>query len=102
MLPATRYSTSEWLIAGSVLGVNTNLTTYGVFAGESDPECLQHPFPWHYACLRRFLIMPQAQYSYTDNGFITAKLGLEKRIFQKGYINLSFEQNFGMTYVWES
>ncbi|MCK7536868.1 MAG: hypothetical protein MZV63_40875 [Marinilabiliales bacterium] len=93
VLPATRYSTSEWLIAGSVLGVNTNLTTYGVFAGESDPS-VYSTLSLGIRLPAEILLMPQAQYSYTDNGFMTAKLGLEKRIFQKGYINLSFEQNF--------
>jgi hypothetical protein len=38
--------------------------------------------------------MPQAQYNYTDGEFMTAKLGLEKRVLQKGYINLSWERNF--------
>ncbi|MRR19481.1 hypothetical protein EG827_04745 [bacterium] len=93
VLPATNYSTAEWLIAGSVLGVNTNLTTYGVFAGESDPG-VYSTLSLGIRLPREILIMPQAQYSYTDGGFMTAKVGFEKRIFQKGYVNLSFEQNF--------
>jgi cell division protein FtsN len=93
VLPATNYSTAEWLVAGSLLGVNTNLTTYGIFTGEKDPSIysqlsLAVRFPGD------FLIMPQAQYSYTDGEFMTAKLGLEKRVLQRGYINLSWERNF--------
>lgn len=93
ILPATRYSTAEWMIAGSLLGVNTNLTTYGVFAGESDPG-VYSTLSLGIRLPADILIMPQAQFSYTDKEFMTAKVGLEKRIFQKGYVNLSFEQNF--------
>ena len=93
VLPSTNYSTAEWLIAGSLLGVNTNLTTYGIFPGEGDPG-LYSTLSLGIRLPAEILIMPQAQFSYTDNGFMTAKLGLEKRIFQKGFVNLSFEQNF--------
>jgi cell division protein FtsN len=93
ILPATRYNTAEWLIAGSIFGVNTNLTTYGVFVGENDPG-VYSTLSLGIRLPAGFLVMPQVQYSYTDQGFMTGKLGLEKRIFEKGYINLSFEQNF--------
>jgi len=93
VLPSTNYSTAEWMIAGSLLGINTNLTTYGIFPGEGDPG-LYSTLSLGIRLPAEILIMPQAQFSYTDNGFMTAKLGLEKRIFQKGFVNLSFEQNF--------
>ncbi|MEZ5019256.1 MAG: SPOR domain-containing protein [Bacteroidales bacterium] len=93
VLPAANYSTAEWLIAGSLLGVNTNLTTYGIFAGENDPS-IYSMLSLAIRLPGEFLIMPQAQYSYTDSEFMTAKLGLEKRVFERGYINLSFERNF--------
>ena len=93
VLPATRYSTAEWLIAGSLFGVNTNLTTYGVFAGENDPG-VYSTLSLGIRLPAEILIMPQVQYSYTENEFMTAKLGLEKRIFERGYINVSWEQNF--------
>ncbi len=93
VLPSADYSTSEWLIAGSILGVSTNLTTYAVIPGTGDPS-LYSNLSLGVRLPAEILLMPQVQYSYTDNGFMTAKLSLEKRIFQKGYINLSFEQNF--------
>lgn len=93
VLPATSYSTAEWLIAGSLLGVNTNLTTFGVFPGTGDPGVFS-TLSLGIRLPAEILIMPQAQFSYTDREFMTAKAGIEKRIFQKGYINLSFERNF--------
>lgn len=93
VLPATDYSTAEWLIAGSLFGINTNLTTYGVFAGTNDPG-VYSTLSLGIRLPGEFFIMPQTQYSYTDNEFMTARLGIEKRIFEKGYINVSWEQNF--------
>jgi cell division protein FtsN len=93
VLPLTDYSTVEWLVAGSIMGINTNLTTYGIFAGENDPG-VYSTLSLAVRLPRNFLIMPQAQYSYSEGDFMTAKLGLEKRIFDKGYLNLSMERNF--------
>jgi len=93
VLPLTNYTTAEWMLAGSVLGVNTNLTTYGIFIGENDPS-IHSQLSFALRLPGEFLIMPQAQYSYSDGEFMTAKLGLEKRVFEKGYVNLSWERNF--------
>jgi len=93
VLPLTNYTTAEWMLAGSVLGVNTNLTTYGLFIGENEPS-LHSQLSFAVRLPGEFLIMPQAQYNYTDGEFMTAKLGLEKRVFEKGYVNLSWERNF--------
>ena len=32
ILPTSKYTTGEWLISGSLFGVNTNLTTYALFS----------------------------------------------------------------------
>ncbi|MCU0457484.1 MAG: SPOR domain-containing protein [Bacteroidales bacterium] len=93
VLPAANYSTAEWLLAGSILGVNTNLTTYGIFAGENDPS-IYSMLSLAIRLPGEFLIMPQAQFNYTDREFVTSKLGLEKRVFERGYVNLSWERNF--------
>ncbi|MFN2337155.1 MAG: SPOR domain-containing protein, partial [Bacteroidales bacterium] len=93
VLPAMNYSTAEWMIAGSIFGVNTNLTTYGVFAGTNDPG-VYSTLSLGIRLPAEILIMPQTQYNYTDNEFMTARLSIEKRIFEKGYINVSWEQNF--------
>lgn len=93
VLPSANYSTAEWLVAGSILGVNTNLTTYGIFAGENDPG-IYSMLSLAIRLPGEFLIMPQAQFNYSDMEFMTSKLGLEKRVFERGYVNLSWERNF--------
>ena len=37
VLPFSNYSTGEWLFSGSLYGVSTNLTTYGLFNSGIDP-----------------------------------------------------------------
>jgi cell division protein FtsN len=93
VLPLTDYTTAEWMLAGSLFGVNTNLTTYGLFVGNADPD-IHSQLSLAIRLPGEFLIMPQTQYSYTEGEFMTARLGLEKRVLQKGYVNLSVERNF--------
>ena len=93
VLPTTNYTTGEWMLSGSLMGVSTNLTTYALYIGNSAPYAysnlsLSFRFP------SNFTVIPQAQYSYTDKKFISAKLGLEKRLLKHGFLNLSYEQNF--------
>jgi cell division protein FtsN len=93
MLPVSDYTTAEWMIAGSLFGVNTNLTTYGIFADQNDPSIYSN-LSMGVRLPADFLIMPQVQYSYTGHEFISAKISLEKRLFERGYANISYEQNF--------
>jgi len=93
VLPTSDYTTGEWLFSGSVAGVSTNLTTYGLFVQENDP--------YFYINLSlgirlpaNFVLMPQAQYAYTTNEFISAKIAVEKNLTHKAFLNLSFEQVF--------
>ena len=93
VLPTSIYTSGEWLFSSSVLGVNTNLTTYAIFAGQSDPYIysnlsLAFRLPW------RIVLMPQAQYAYTRNQFLTARVKLEKPLFDRAFLTVSFEQDF--------
>ena len=93
VLPAINYTTGEWLLSGSLFRVNTNITTYALFIGNTSPYVytnlsLSFRFP------AGFTIIPQAQYGFTDNELLSTKLGLEKHLFQHGFLNLSYEQNY--------
>jgi hypothetical protein len=93
VLPASTYTTGEWLFSSSVRGVSTNLTTYAIFAGQTDPYVysnlsLAFRLPW------RIVLMPQAQYAYTRNMFLTAKVKLEKPLFDRAFLNVSYERDF--------
>ncbi len=93
VLPASKYTTAEWLISGSIFGVSTNLTTYALF--------VENVKPYLYSNLALalrlpggFILMPQAQYGYTENKLFSAKARLEKHVLKNGYLNFSYEQNF--------
>lgn len=93
VLPTTLYTTGEWLISGSLWGVNTNLTTYALFIGNTSPTVYSN-LALSFRLPGNFTITPQIQYGFTEKKLLTAKLRLEKRVFQNGFLNLSYEQMF--------
>lgn len=93
VMPISNYSTAEWLVSSSFHGISANLTTYGLFLSEVNPTIysnlsLSFNMPW------KMIFTPQVQFDYTQNAFISAKAGLEKRIFGNGYATLTYEDNF--------
>jgi hypothetical protein len=94
ILPASyKYTTGEWLFSGSLFGISTSVTTYGLFPENSNPYVYSN-LSLAYRLPGGFVLMPQAQYSYSDNEFISAKIALEKRFFSHAYLNASYEQLF--------
>jgi hypothetical protein len=93
ILPNLKNTNAEMLWSGSVYGISTNLTTYGLFNDVSKPYLysnlsLSFKLPW------RTSFTPQAQYEYNQNELISIKGSLEKPLFKKGFLNMSYEQNF--------
>jgi hypothetical protein len=93
VLPSSKYTTGEWLISGSLFGVNTNLTTYALFIEKVKPY-LYSNLALAFRLPAGFTLMPQIQYGYTENKLLSAKARLEKHVLKQGFINLSYEQNF--------
>ncbi len=93
VLPASKYTTGEWLYSGTLLGVNTNLTTYAIFIGETKPNVYSN-LSLLFRLPGGFVVTPQVQYQYTGNEFLSTKLILEKKLFKHGFLNMSYEQNF--------
>ena len=93
ILPNLKNTNAEMLWSGSIYGVSTNLTTYGLFNDVSKPYLysnlsLSFKLPW------RTSFTPQAQYEYNTNQLMSVKGSLEKPLFKKGFFNMSYEQNF--------
>jgi len=93
ILPLSEYTTGEWLFSGSLFGFNTNVTTFALFTGNTDP--------WVYSNLSaafrlpgRFVVMPQVQYGYNRNEILAGKLRIEKILGDHAFLNLQYEQNF--------
>jgi hypothetical protein len=93
VLPVSKYTTGEWLFSGSFFGVGTNLTTYALFLDQNKPNiysnlALSFRFPGG------FIIMPQAQFGYTQKEVISARVAVEKHLLEHAYLNMSYEQLF--------
>ena len=93
VMPFSKYTTGEWMFSSSFLGINTNLTTYAIFIGKTDPYIYSN-LSLSIRLPANFVLMPQAQYGVSKNEFLSAKLGVEKRIKLKAFLNLSLEENF--------
>ncbi|MBP1666898.1 MAG: Sporulation Domain-Containing Protein, partial [Bacteroidetes bacterium] len=93
ILPETEYITGEWMFSGSVSGISTNLSTYGMFAGDADPV-LYSNLSLAFRLPGGFILMPQFQFGYNPGEFISAKVRLEKYLFDHAHLYLSYEQNF--------
>lgn len=92
ILPGTGYSTAEWLISGTALGVNTNLTNYAMFVRDSDPYIYSN-LSFSFRLPYGFLFIPQAQYEYTQSEIISVRSSLEKYLFKNGFFSLTYENN---------
>jgi cell division protein FtsN len=92
ILPATKYTTGEWLFSGSFSGVSTNLTTYALFLGNSTPTVYSN-LSLGIRLPAGFVFMPQVQYGFTQNKLLTAKVRIEKSLLEHGFLNLSYEHN---------
>jgi cell division protein FtsN len=88
-----KYTTGEWMLSGTIGAVNTNLTTYSIFIGETKPY-LYSNLSFSFRLPGEFVIMPQSQFAYTGGKFLSARISAEKRIKERAFLNLALEQNF--------
>ncbi len=93
VLPGITNTNAEMLWSGSVHGITTNFTTFGLFTGVANPYVysnlsLSFRMPSHLA------ITPQIQYAYNQQRVISARANIEKQLSKHGFLNMSFEQNF--------
>jgi len=93
VFPETKYTTGEWMFSGSLFGINTNLSTYGLFLSGKNPY-LYSNLSFAFRLPAGFVLMPQTQFGYTPIEFLSAKVRLEKHLLEHAYLNISYEQNF--------
>lgn len=93
LLPGSKYTTAEAMIAGMLFGVSANFSTYALFADNYAPY-LYSNLSMGIWLPGKLMIMPQIQYEYNNLRFISVKGEVEKRISTKAYINGYYESNF--------
>lgn len=93
LLPKSKYTSTEFLLTGSVMGISSNLTTSVLFFDPKYPSVysnLSLNFPLPYGI--RF--NPNIQYEYVQKKVNSIKAEMEKRLGRTGFLNLSYEKNF--------
>jgi hypothetical protein len=93
VLPNLKTTNAEMLWSGSVYGVSTNFTTTGLFTDLSNPYVYSN-LSLSFRLPARITMTPQVQYEYNLNQLISARASFEKPVFKRGYLNMSYEQNF--------
>lgn len=92
ILPNSSYFLTEFLLSGSVFGISTNLTTFGVFSGVTGTN-INSQLSLSYRFGIGLIATGQAQYDFSEQKIIYIKAGLEKNIFRNGNVSLSWEEN---------
>lgn len=93
IMPKTKYSTAELMLSSTILGVNTNLTTYSLHSDLTQPYFYSN-LAFSVKLPGAIILTPQAQFEYNRREFVSVKCELEKHLFKQGFLNVSYEQNF--------
>lgn len=92
-----KYTSAEFLLSAVVAGVSSNLTTFAIPGNTGNPLVYSNlSLTFRFPAGIRFT--PQAQYEYRRKNFSMIKAGIEKSIFNRGFLNLAYEKNFANDY----
>lgn len=94
ILPSTKFTTGQVLLSGQLFGINTNLTTYALFNDRMSSGNIYSTLSQSYRLPYRFLFTPQVQFNYDRGEFTNLVLKMERQVFDRGYLNIGFENNF--------
>lgn len=94
IMPTTEFTTAQLLLSGAVMGISTNLTTYGIYNDRIKKPTIYSALSQTYRLPYRFLFSPQVQYDFSRNRFNNLVLEIERPVFQRGFLNLAYENNF--------
>ena len=88
-----KYTSAEFLLSAVVSGVSSNLTTFAVISKPGNPLIYSN-LSLTFRLPAGIRITPQAQYEYDRKNFSLIKAEIEKSIFNRGFLNASYEKSF--------
>lgn len=94
IVPTTELTTAQLLLSGAVMGISTNLTTYGIYNDRTETSTIYSALSQTYRLPNSFLFSPQVQYDFSRNRFNNLVLEIERPLFHRGFLNLAYEHNF--------
>ncbi len=86
-----KYNSGEILLGGVAAGINCNLTTNAFF---TNTPIIYSKLSLTFRLPKGFRLTPQTQYSYHEKRFDLVRSEIEKQIFNRGFLNFTFERNF--------
>ncbi|KEO75907.1 hypothetical protein [Anditalea andensis] len=92
IFPNGGFTNAQFLVSSRVLGVPTNLSTLGIFRGESIN--MHSILSQSYRLPHAVSFQPQVQYNYMAKSISNLILRMEKQFFRKGFFNMFYQNNF--------
>lgn len=93
IMPTTQFTTAQLLLSGAIMGISTNLTTYGIYNDRVKEPTIYTSISQNYRLPHNFLFSPQVQYDFSRNQFNNIIAELERPVFKQGFINIAYEHN---------
>ena len=91
-IPKSKYTSTELLLSTNFKGISSNLTT-NAFINDPQNIFIYSNLSFTIRLNTSLRITPQIQYEYSTKKLGLLKCEMEKRLFQNGFINASYEHN---------
>lgn len=88
----SKYTSAEYLFSSTISGITSNLTTYAVFNHHKNPLVYSN-LSTTFRLPKGFRVSQQSQYEYRQKKFSSIKGEVEKNIFTRGFLNLSYQKD---------
>jgi hypothetical protein len=88
-----KYTSAEYLFSSVIAGINSNLTTY-VLYNDGKNQSVYSNLSLTFRLPAGIRFSPQAQYEYRQGKFNMVKGMVEKNLFTRGFLNLTYERDF--------
>lgn len=92
-LPGAHYTNTDWLLTLAGKYFTTNITTYAILFSATAPYVYSN-YSLTLRLPKGIMLTPQVQYEYRRHDLISMRGDLEKRMFNHGYMNITFDRNF--------
>jgi hypothetical protein len=88
----SKYTSGELLMSAVAFGISSNLTSYLIMKDEGVPLAYSN-LSMTFRLPHGFNILPQVQYEYNRKDISFVKAEVEKSLFKRGFLNVSFEKD---------
>ncbi|PCH70507.1 MAG: hypothetical protein COC06_04505 [Bacteroidales bacterium] len=91
--PSGKSTRAEIMFSGYVFGANTNLKTNAMFTDGSQVNVYSN-LSMAFRLPSGYTFSPRLQYNYSQNELVSVSVALQKKVFKKAYLDISYNYNF--------